>query len=221
MSSLLLWKFPTVGIHSFGNQSTQNVFLKIIVLRMSLVLLFYPFRPYSGNASFLFGESAHLTFLEAVTEGKWSHVWQNWGWWKVWHQCFTTLELLQTRDLILLKFFWNEKTTSVGRTGVAPKCLKVILRKYWHDGLHVAAYCFCGARLVMPSNDCRGGLCQQLLREMMESGKTAEWETRRSTLRRHRDSNSVTQPDGWPNLLADGPAERQKWGIMWVFGIMD
>ena len=105
MSSLLLWKFPTVGIHSFGNQSTQNVFLKIIVLRMSLVLLFYPFRPYSGNASFLFCESAHLTFLEAVTEGKWSHVWQNWGWWKVWHQCFTTLELLQTRDLILLKFW--------------------------------------------------------------------------------------------------------------------
>ena len=55
-----------------------------------------------------------------------------------------------------------------------PECLKVILRKDWHDGRHVAAYQFCGARLVMPSNDSRVGLCQQLLREMMESGKTAE-----------------------------------------------
>lgn len=59
MSSLLLGNFQakqkrTVGIHSFGNKSTQNAFLKIIVFKMSLVLLFYPFRPYNGIRQFSF-----------------------------------------------------------------------------------------------------------------------------------------------------------------------
>ena len=71
------------------------------------------------------------------------------------------------------------------------KCLKVILRRDWHDGSHVAAHQFCGTRVVMPANDSRSGLWQQLLREMMESGETAQWEGRRNTLRRHwsKDSN--------------------------------
>lgn len=128
MSSLLLGNFQakqkrTVGIHSFGNKSTQNVFLKIIVFKMSLVLLFYPLRPYNGicqfsflglSPSYLLLRGCHSRYVEpCVTE--------NWGRLKVWHQCFTTLELLQMRDWILLKSFWNEKATSVGRTGVAPK----------------------------------------------------------------------------------------------------
>ena len=227
MSSLLLGNFQakqkrTVGIHSFGNKSTQNAFLKIIVWKMSLVLLFYPLRLYNGicqfsflglSPSYLLLRGCHSRYVEpCVTE--------NWGRLKVWHQCLPHWNFCKWE----IGYYWNlsemKRQPLWEELEWPPKCLKVMLRKDWHDGHHVAAYQFCGARLVMPSDDSRGGLCQQLLREMMESGKTAEREIRRSTLRRHRDSNSVTRPDGWPNLLADGPAEKQKWGIIWVLGIM-
>lgn len=130
-------------------------------------------------ASFLFWDSAHLTFCRVSSRYVEPCVTENWGRLKVWHQCFTTLELLQMRDWILLKSFWNEKTTSVGRQ-LAPKLSQS------HAEKRLAWWAPCGcipvlwARLVMPSND-RGGLCQQLLRKWWKMGRL-QWEIRRSTL---------------------------------------
>lgn len=189
---------------------------------MSLVLLFYPLRPYNGICQFSFWDSARLTFsLEAVTQGMWSHVWLRTG--DGWKSASVLYHIGTSANerLDIIEIFLKWKDNLCGKNWRPPKYLKVMLRKDWHDGHHVAAYQFCGARLVMPSNDSRGGLCQQLLREMMESGKTAEWEIRRSTLRRHRDSNSVTRPDGWAKPTGRWTtAEKQKWGIIWVLGIL-
>lgn len=136
MSSLLLGNFQakqkrTVGIHSFGNKSTQNAFLKIIVLKMSLVLLFYPLRLYNGicqfsflglSPSYLLLRGCHSRYVEpCVTE--------NWGRLKVWHQCLPHWNFCKWE----IGYYWNlsemKRQPLWEELEWPPKCLKVMLRK--------------------------------------------------------------------------------------------
>lgn len=110
----------------------------------------------------------------------------------------------------VIRCYWNLSQIKIQppweTLGCPKKCFRVIRKQDWHDKSWVAACQYCVARFVIPSNGSRGRLWQQLFRKMIVSEEAARWEERRNTLRYwSKDSNCVTQPDGWANLLADRP----------------
>lgn len=159
-------------------------------------------------ASFLSGTQPRLTFsLEAVTQGMWSHVWLRTG--DGWSLA-SVLYHIGTSANEEIGYYWNLSEMKRQPLWEELEWPQSISKSCWE---RLAWWAPCGCIPVLWGQTCDALKWQQwalpaAVEEMMESGKTAEWEIRRSTLRRHRDSNSVTRPDGWPNLLADGPAEK-------------